>query len=102
MSHVLTIDDEVGDLVEMYDVCSDSCHRTLAMRLGEVYAGWNGCHELEFGTACDNCGVWLCGFEDDICHDQMSNIVVARFRTDETIYCDDGHVLQLAERYLIS
>lgn len=104
MAHYGYIEDETGDLVDLIVTCSDSCNRTAHKRVGLEYGGWSGCHELEFGQACENCGVWVPGFEDDICREQMSESdIVARFRVEDTIYCDEhgDHIIQLGAEYLL-
>ena len=103
MAHFGYIEDDQGELVDILITCSDSCNRTAHKRIGEQYEGWSGCHELEFGQPCENCGVWISGFEDDYCREQLGNVVVNRFRVDKTTYCDEHgtHVLQLEERNLL-
>ena len=60
--HQFLIEDENGELIDVKDCCSDSCHKEIA---GEDYMGWNGCHEVEFDTVCENCGEKIEGFRGD-------------------------------------
>ena len=63
MTHMLLIEDSDGDVVEGHVVCSDSCHRSLAVELNVPYNGWYGCVELEFDNYCQSCGDLLHGVD---------------------------------------
>jgi len=63
MTHILLIEDSHGDVVEGHTVCSDSCHRSLAVELNVPYNGWYGCVELEFDDYCQSCGDLLHGVD---------------------------------------
>lgn len=54
MTHLVLIEDNSGDLVDLRHYCSDGCART-----DENYAGWYGCHELTQPETCNACGVAL-------------------------------------------
>jgi hypothetical protein len=41
--------------------CSDSCNQ---LANGENYQGWNGRHEIDESTFCDNCNKKILGIED--------------------------------------
>lgn len=56
MAHYVLIETADGELEDLLTYCSDSCAKT-----SELYAGWNGCHELEFDSLCDNCGELITG-----------------------------------------
>lgn len=63
MAHYYEVNDKRGDLVDVLVFCSDWCHRNYCER-GEVeYGGWNGCHELEFTTPCQECGEAIPGLD---------------------------------------
>lgn len=51
MAHMVTINDERGDIVDARYYCSDYCAST-----DSLYAGWNGCHELQDSEPCASCG----------------------------------------------
>ena len=57
MAHFVLIEDERGELIDIDVACSDYC---ASQREG--YAGWNGCHEIEFDTACVECGTFVEGY----------------------------------------
>jgi hypothetical protein len=108
MSHEIQIDDANGELIDIVNVCTDSCNRTYCVRVELTYQGWSGCHELEHTDYCANCGVVLPGFAGDSngesCADQDSNIVVARFRSDDGEKCErhnGRHWIQLPASMLI-
>ena len=80
------VDTNDGDVQRAY--CSDSCART-----DPDYAGWNGCHENpEAAEYCIACGTLANANPDCGCF----TVVVSRFPTDRTEYCDHGNPLQLA------
>jgi len=92
MSHAHYIEDGQGQLVDIANLCSDSCNREYA---GEAYGGWNGCVELEYTDWCANCGVVLPGFDDEPCIHQRSVIVVNRTSRDDE-RCPCGNYLAVA------
>lgn len=92
---------EDGQLVDEVRFCSDSCHRDWCADQGVEYAGWSGCHELEFTDYCAQCGVVLPGLED-ACEHQLGNVVVNRFRSDEGERCDHGNWLQVPECLMLN
>ena len=59
MAHIVAINDKKGDIVDAVVYCSDYCAKT-----HKQYAGWNGCHELNFDAGCAFCGVILRGLEE--------------------------------------
>ena len=61
--HMLLIEDSSGDIEAGHEVCSDSCHRTLAATLEVPYKGWLGCIEAEFNTICESCETVIHGVE---------------------------------------
>ncbi len=89
MSHVLLIEGADGDLVDAHTVCSDSCHRSLAVELDVPYGGWFGCIELEFNDYCQSCGTLIHGvegpheFHNTVCEDTTCEL------------CSDERKLQL-------
>ena len=87
--HEVYIEDRNGELVDVMPVCSDACARE-----SEHYAGWSGCHELEFTDWCQNCGVVLPGLETE-CYCQSANVVVNRFKVTERELCEHGNVMQM-------
>ena len=60
MAHFVFIDDAYGDLIDLHTYCSDTCAWT-----DDAYAGWNGAHELEFDSYCDNCNKTIPGTEGE-------------------------------------
>lgn len=55
MTHLITIENTQGDIVDAIYYCSDGCART-----HPNWAGWNGCHEIHDSPQwCGNCGVAL-------------------------------------------
>lgn len=59
MAHLVTIDDAQGDIIDAIVFCSDFCAKT-----HKAYAGWSGCHELQFDEGCAFCGVVVRGVEE--------------------------------------
>jgi hypothetical protein len=55
MAHYHFVEDDGGDVVDVRTFCSDWCHRTWCERNSATYGGWNGCHEQEFSTVCEEC-----------------------------------------------
>lgn len=56
MTHIVTIEDKSGDIVDVNYYCSDFCAKT-----DVHYRGWNGCHET-ISAECECCGTitgWL-------------------------------------------
>lgn len=64
MAHYYRVEDSYGELVDLVTLCSDWCHREWCDQAGVTYEGWDGCHELEFGQKCENCGEWIGGVYD--------------------------------------
>jgi hypothetical protein len=98
--HIHTIDDDHGDLLDVVNLCSDSCHRAYA---GDDYNGWNGCHETEHPDYCASCGVVIPGTVDDDgtpCDCQTRNVVVNRFLSDDGERCEHGNWIQLPSAHL--
>lgn len=52
--HVLIIEKD-GEMIDAYNVCSDTCHQELAQKMNVPYGGWNGCHEMNAPQYCENC-----------------------------------------------
>lgn len=94
--HEMWIDDENGDLIDAVPFCCDNCHHDYA---GNSYAGWNGCHETEFTTYCQNCGVVIPGFED-ACECQNRNVVVNRFLSVKGEKCKHGNWIQVPSSFI--
>jgi hypothetical protein len=93
--HVHRVESAAGDLIDLIELCSDSCHRDYA---GSNYAGWDGCHESEFPTYCFQCGVVIPGVvQDDSvqCDCQLQNVIVGRFPSDTGERCPHGQWIQL-------
>tara|TARA_Y100000296_G_scaffold48509_1_gene55565 strand:- start:248 stop:454 length:207 start_codon:yes stop_codon:yes gene_type:complete len=63
MAHKHDIDDTNGDVMDRVYFCGDYCHRSWCQNQNVDYAGWDGCHELEFDTPCDSCGDTIPGVE---------------------------------------
>lgn len=59
MAHLVTIDDAQGDIIDAIVFCSDFCAKT-----HKAYAGWSGCHELQFDEGCAFCGTIVRGIEE--------------------------------------
>lgn len=57
--HIVWMEDEDGDATDARYYCSDYCART-----DDHYAGWDGCHELDYCTPCESCGAWI---ESSLC-----------------------------------
>lgn len=51
MAHAVLLEDSSGDVVDARYYCCDTCAQT-----DTEYAGWYGCVELDFTTACEACG----------------------------------------------
>ena len=58
MAHFVCVDDADGELVDVRTYCSDFCAAH-----DDLYAGWNGAHEIEFDAVCNQCGTVVVGFE---------------------------------------
>jgi len=63
MAHKHDVDGPDGDILDRAYFCSDYCHKEWCDTKGIEYAGWDGCHELEFDAACDQCEKTLPGVE---------------------------------------
>ena len=55
MAHYHEVNAESGDLIDLIVFCSDNCHWSYCHDNDLDYAGWNGCHELEFSEYCAQC-----------------------------------------------
>ena len=89
MSHIVHHDDENGEMVDISDYCSDACART-----DEDYDGWAGCHEVEFTTYCENCGVVIGGLDPECEH--VYPVVVNLIGVPENEYCEHGTLIRAA------
>lgn len=58
MAHLVTIDDAQGNIIDAIVFCSDFCAKT-----HKAYAGWSGCHEIQFDEGCAFCGTKVHGIE---------------------------------------
>jgi hypothetical protein len=66
MAHKHDIDGPDGDILDRVYFCSDYCHKSWCQNqdLPEItYAGWDGCHELEYDAECDTCGDIIPGID---------------------------------------
>jgi hypothetical protein len=55
--HFHFVEDDNGELIDVIDLCSDFCNQAYCQaNPGNVYTGWNGCHEIEFDSVCAECG----------------------------------------------
>ena len=59
MAHLVYIEDEIGDLIDYRVYCSDFC-----ARIDELYAGWNGCHEISSTQPCEECYATVAGLDE--------------------------------------
>ena len=59
--HIYDVEEGHGDVTGRYEFCSNSCHQMWIFKSPFEWAGWNGCHESEFGTHCDECGTRVPG-----------------------------------------
>jgi hypothetical protein len=97
MAHCMMIEDDRGELIDVVNLCSDSCHRQYA---GTAYAGWDGCHELELTDWCANCGVVIAGTyaaeygDAGPCDCAINNVVVNRFAITAAEVCEHGTTIQ--------
>ena len=73
--HQQLIEDTDGQLIDVIEFCSDYCHKEHA---GSDYAGWNGCHEAQFDTACQNCGATIEGVEQKLVEALLSYCLDSR------------------------
>jgi hypothetical protein len=55
-AHLFLVEDTDGNLVDVIPFCSDGCHLAYCNANGEIYGGWNGCHEVTLPYKCGNCG----------------------------------------------
>lgn len=60
-THVHTVEDEYGDLVDVVIFCSDRCHRDYCVEQDVEYEGWYGLVEHEYdpengAPVCAQCG----------------------------------------------
>ena len=97
MSHFLYVEDNNGELVDVLNVCSDSCARQLAKRENIPYDGWNGAHEVEFTTWCLNCGVVIGGIDPEC--DHVYPVVVNLIGEPEREYCEHGTLIRCDVRW---
>ena len=56
MANLVLVEDGTGELVDVNVYCSDYCAQT-----DPLYAGWYGCADVEFDTACASCGNFIDG-----------------------------------------
>ena len=56
--HLYMVEDTDGNLVDVIEFCSDSCHRAWCAERNVPYEGWNGCHEFNAPVQCQCCGQW--------------------------------------------
>ncbi len=94
--HYIDIEDDDGELVDLVNLCADSCARDYCQQTDETYRGWNGAHEAEFVTFCEMCGVVAGGLDMSSC--QMSNVIVNRLLSADGERCiehDGEHWIQL-------
>jgi len=50
--HIEYITDKNNDIIDANYYCSDYCHK---VKSKDNYEGWNGCHEIDEDTQCNNC-----------------------------------------------
>lgn len=87
MHYVEVLADHGLDYADVRVYCSDACART-----DPDYAGWNGGHENpDAAEYCVACGVLANVHPDCGC----STVLVNRFPTDRTEYCEHGNALQV-------
>ena len=87
--HEHYIEDDDGELVDIRVYCSDSCNRD---DNGEHYQGWSGCHEAEFTTWCQNCGVVIGGLDPECEH--VYPVVVNLIGEPEDEHCGHGTLVR--------
>lgn len=87
MSHFVYIEDDDGELFGVHVYCSDACARG-----DEDYAGWSGCHEVEFTTWCMGCGVVIGGLEPECEHVYPTVVNLIGMPEDE--YCEHGTLVR--------
>lgn len=64
MAHLVIIEDEHGELLDVEHYCSDYCART-----SEHYAGWYGAQEIDYCRGCAHCGEHISGYlHDEVCY----------------------------------
>mgnify|MGYP003627665358 FL=1 len=63
--HLHLIEDANGQLVDVVELCSDSCHQYYCDSHDLEYRGWYGCCEAEFNTTCEECGDLIEGVEGE-------------------------------------
>lgn len=55
MAHIHRHETPTGDLIDLTYFCGDWCHRQWCADTGNVYDGWDGCHELHTVERCAHC-----------------------------------------------
>ena len=58
--HIHFIEDKNGDTIDANFYCSSYCHE---LKEEDNYKGWNGCHEIDHDTPCNNCNKTIKGIE---------------------------------------
>lgn len=61
MASLVFIEDTNGDTIEANIYCSNACAST-----DKLYAGFNGCHELEYNEVCRNCNEIILGTQGEV------------------------------------
>lgn len=92
MSHELWIEDNNGELIDVAVLCSDSCARQFASVQDLPYDGWNGAHEVETTTWCENCGVVIGGLDPEC--DHVYPVVVNLIGEPVNEYCKHGTLIR--------
>ena len=59
MAHIVPIEDEDGNLVDIEVYCTDSCAQE-----STNYEGWYGCQEISTSTLCESCGDMVEGLDE--------------------------------------
>ena len=60
MAHLVRIEDETGDTIDLEIYCSDFCAQE-----SEHYQGWNGCNEIGVSQPCESCEAHVQGVDED-------------------------------------
>ena len=102
--HHHSIEDSNNQLVDIVELCSDSCNRQWCVDNDAEYQGWSGCHETEFTTHCQSCGVVIVGTctigGSEPCECQTDNVVVNRILSKDGELCEHGNWIQVPASYL--
>lgn len=89
--HIVFHTDDQGDTIDASYYCCDPCART-----DNDYAGWNGCHETEHRTYCENCGVVIGGFNEPCDHLYPTTVNLIGIPEDD--YCEHGELVRTRVR----